>query len=203
MTAWLIHWLNAGGYWTIAALMALENIIPPIPSELIMGIGGIRVAQGRMEIVPLMIAGTLGSTAGNYAWFLVGRHFGVERLEGFVRRHGRWLTVEWADVQWMNRKFLKHGAWIVFVIRFMPVGRTIVSLPAGLFGMGHVRFLLWTAAGVAIWNGLLVWAGYALGANFREIDAYIGPVTGVIVVVIAVLFVGRLVLRKPEGGAVD
>jgi membrane protein DedA with SNARE-associated domain len=199
MTDWVVHLIDGGGYWGIAFLMFLENLFPPIPSELIMGIGGIRVGQGRMEMLPLMIAGTLGTTVGNYVWYLVGWALGIERLKPLVDRFGRWATLEWRTVEWINRMFEKYGQAIVFTFRFMPTFRTMVSLPAGLFRMGHVRFILWTAAGATIWNLILAWAGYLLGKRITEIDAYLGPITTVCVVLIVLFYIYRLITWKPRG----
>ncbi|MBB6122364.1 DedA family protein [Sphingobium subterraneum] len=203
MTDWVLHLIDAGGYWGIFALMVLENIFPPIPSELIMGVGGIRVGQGRMELIPLLISGTIGTTIGNYAWFMVGWKLGVHRLRPLVDRYGRWATIEWSDVEAINRLFERYGQMIVFVLRFMPTFRTMVSLPAGLFRMGHIRFLLWTAAGALIWNIVLAGAGYYLGANFKKIDDYVGPAATVTVVVIAIAYVWRLMTWKPSGKSAD
>ena len=198
MTDWVLHLIDAGGYWGIWFLMVLENVFPPIPSELIMGIGGIRVGQGRMEMVPLLLAGTVGTTIGNYFWYLVGAQLGVARLRPLVERYGRWATLEWCDVEALNRLFARYGQIIVFVFRFMPALRTMVSLPAGLFRMGHVRFLLWTGAGALIWNVILAYAGYALGANFKEIDKYIGPAATATVVIAVVFYLYRLITWRPS-----
>ncbi len=198
MTDWVLHLIDAGGYWGIAFLMVVENVFPPIPSELIMGIGGIRVGQGKMEMVPLLIAGTLGTTAGNYFWYWIGWKLGMRRLRPAVDRFGRWATIEWKDVEAINRLFARYGQVIVFVFRFMPTFRTMISLPAGLFRMGHVRFLLWTTAGAAVWNVILAYAGYFLGYNFKEIDRYVGPVATATVVLIAVLYVWRLITWRPS-----
>ena len=160
MTDWVIHLIDAGGYWGITFLMFLENVFPPIPSELIMGIGGIRAGQGRMDLSMLMLSGTVGSTAGNYVWFLLGRMLGLERLRPVVDRFGRIMTLDWGDVEALNRLFARYGTAAVFIFRFMPTFRTMVSLPAGLFRMAHARFLVWTAAGAAIWNAVLLGAGY-------------------------------------------
>lgn len=199
MTEWVLHLIDGGGYWGVAFLMFLENVFPPIPSELIMGIGGIRVGQGRMDMLPLMIAGTLGTTAGNYIWYMVGWALGVDRLKPLVDRFGRWATLEWRDVEWLNRMFLKYGQMIVFTFRFMPTFRTMVSLPAGLFRMGHIRFLLWTAAGATIWNLILAWAGYFLGKRITEIDTYLGPITTICVILIMLFYIYRLTTWKPRG----
>lgn len=199
MNDWIFHLIEGGGYWGIAFLMVLENLFPPIPSEVIMGVGGIAVAHGRMEIVPLMIFGTVGSTLGNYAWFLLGRWLGYQRLKPFVDRFGRWLTMDWHDVARLVVFFQKHGQWVVFVMRFSPFMRTLISLPAGLAQMGHVRFLAFTLAGAAIWNGVLIWAGWHLGRNFGALEEFTGPVAAVGMALLAAIYVWRVVKWKPRG----
>lgn len=198
MTNWVLHLIDAGGYWGIFLLMVLENVFPPIPSELIMGIGGIRVGQGRMDMAPLLLAGTCGTTIGNYVWYLIGWKLGFTRLKPLIDRFGRWATLEWRDVEALNRLFARRGDAIVFIFRFMPALRTMVSLPAGLFRMGHIRFLLWTAAGALIWNVILAYAGYALGANFKEIDKYIGPAATVTVALAVIFYLYRLITWRPS-----
>ncbi len=199
MTDWIVRLIDAGGYWGIAFLMVLENVFPPIPSEMIMGIGGIRVGQGKMEMIPLLIAGTIGTTIGNFFWYLIGFKLGFERLKPLVERYGRWLTLHWHNVEWLDRCFETHGEKIVFLFRFMPAFRTIVSLPAGLFRMGWIRFALWTMGGALIWNILLVVCGYYLGARFDKIDDWLGPITNVCVGAIFVAYVWRLVRWKDRG----
>ncbi|MGE4432086.1 MAG: DedA family protein [Sphingobium sp.] len=198
MTDWVVNLIDAGGYWGIALLMALENIFPPIPSELIMGIGGIRVGQGRMEMLPLLFAGTVGTVVGNYFWYWLGWKLGVERLRPLVRRFGRIMTIEWKEIEALNRLFNRHGEKIVFFFRFMPAFRTIVSLPAGLFRMGHVRFLVWTAAGALIWNIILAGGGVVLGTHFRQIDDYLGPMTTGAVVLMILFYIWRLISWRPS-----
>ena len=198
MTNWVLHLIDAGGYWGIFLLMVLENVFPPIPSELIMGIGGIRVGQGRMDMAPLLLVGTCGTTIGNYVWYLIGWKLGFTRLKPLIDRFGRWATLEWRDVEALNRLFARRGDAIVFIFRFMPALRTMVSLPAGLFRMGHIRFLLWTAAGALIWNVILAYAGYVLGANFKEIDKYIGPAATMTVALAVIFYLYRLITWRPS-----
>ena len=199
MTEWILETIAAGGYWGIAFLMAIENIFPPIPSELIMGLGGVNVAQGRMGFWPLLFAGTVGSTAGNYVWFLVGRTLGYERLKPFVDRFGRWLTMEWQDVEYVIAVFQRYGHWIVFAVRFSPVLRSIISLPAGLAHMGHIKFLVYTAAGAAIWNIILIGGGYYLGRHFHEeVEKYTGPAVIIAAIGFVVVYVWRVTHWKPR-----
>jgi len=174
MHDWIIRLIEAGGYWGILFLMALENIFPPIPSELIMGLGGVAVARGSMTFWPLLLAGTVGSTLGNYCWFLLGDRFGYRRLEPFVARWGRWLTMDWPDVERATGFFRRHGQWVVFAMRFSPFLRTLISLPAGLAHMGHLRFLLFTFAGAAVWNTLLIHGGRLAARYLKGFEDVLG-----------------------------
>lgn len=192
MTEFFLHLLDSGGYLGIFLLMVLENTIPPVPSEVIMGLGGIAVADGRMQIAPLMIAGTLGSLLGNIFWFEIGHRLGHERFRPLIDRWGRWLLIEWRDVEALQRFFLRHGQWVVFVFRFMPIGRTVVSIPAGLSRMSRVRFLLWSGAGITVWNAVLVGAGYWLGTRFHALDRYLGPAATVLLVLAVLAYAYRV-----------
>jgi len=199
MHDWIIRLIEQGGYWGILFLMALENVFPPIPSELIMGLGGYAVARGNMEFWPLLLAGTLGSTAGNYVWFLVGDRCGYARLRPFVDRWGRWLTMEWEDVEKATAFFRSHGQWVVFALRFSPLLRTMISLPAGLAHMKHGKFLLFTFAGAAVWNTLLIHGGRLLARYMSGIEEYLG--WGIAALTLgAVLWYGwRVATWRPRG----
>ena len=199
MDEWIIHIVEQGGYLGIFLLMVLENVFPPIPSEFIMGMGGVLVARGSMSFWPLLIWGTVGSTLGNYCWFLAGHRLGYERLRPLVRRWGRWLTLDWGNVESATRFFQRHGQWVVFVMRFSPLLRTIISLPAGLSHMGHVRFLLFTFAGAAIWNTACIAGGHWLARYLDLIEHVAGPVVIAIVAVAIAAYVWRVVRWKPEG----
>lgn len=198
MTEWILDTIARGGYWGIAFLMAIENIFPPIPSELIMGLGGINVANGRMEFWPLLIAGSIGSTAGNYVWYQIGRSYGYERLRPFIDRWGRWLTLDWEDVEHMIGFFRRHGHWVVFALRFSPLLRTMISLPAGLAHMDRIRFLIYTIAGTTIWNILLIGAGYYLGSRFDELERFTGPVAVGTAAIIIGVYLWRVATWRPR-----
>lgn len=198
MTEWILSTMAAGGYWGIALLMALENIFPPIPSELIMGLGGINVAQGRMSFWPLLISGTFGTTAGNWVWFEIGRRLGYTRLQPFVARWGRWLTLDWHDVERIMAFFQRHGHWVVFAVRFSPFLRTMISLPAGMARMNALQFTLYTFAGAAIWNVVLIGAGYYLGTNFSHLTDYTGPVVVGAAAIIIIAYLYRVITWRPR-----
>ena len=192
MTDLILHAIASAGYIGIFLLMALENIIPPIPSEVIMGLAGMAVARGDMALVPLVVVATAGTTAGNYFWYWLGRHVGYERFRPFVERHGRWLTLDWAGVEGLHRFFLQRGGWVIFVFRFLPAFRTIISLPAGMTRMPLPRFLIWTFAGSAIWNTVLAYAGIAFGAHFDNLHRYVGPASLALLVAMVAGYVWRV-----------
>ena len=198
MTAFILEWIGKGGYLGIFVLMALENVFPPIPSEVIMGFGGIAAARGQMAFVPLVLWGTAGTTAGNVFWYVVGRRLGYERFRPFVEKHGRWLTIDWEDVEHVEHFFRKHGGSVVFVFRFLPTFRTMISLPAGMAKMPLWRFFLATFLGSTIWNTVLAGAGLYLGSNFKELDRYVGPVAIGLTVAIVVGYIYRVLTWKPR-----
>lgn len=191
MNDWILRLIEGGGYWGIFFLMVLENILPPVPSEVIMGLGGVAVARGTMDFWPLLIVGTVGSTLGNYFWFMVGSRIGYRRLKPFFDRWGRWLAVEWDEVEKVSAVFRKHGQWVIFVLRFMPLMRTMISLPAGLAHMSRARFLAFTFAGTAIWNFALIEGGRAL-AHYLE---NAGEVLNIIAIAGVVLALGWYLWR--------
>jgi membrane protein DedA with SNARE-associated domain len=194
----IIQAVAAGGYAGIFALMVLENVFPPIPSEVIMGLGGVLVARGQMSFWPLLLVGTAGSTLGNYAWFWLGARSGHERLRPFVGRWGRWLTLDWEDVERTSRFFRRHGYWVVFVLRFSPFMRTIISLPAGLARMNLWQFLAFTFAGSAIWNALLIWGGTWLSGVIAQYEKYASwTVIGLVVLGLA-FYAWRVATWKPR-----
>lgn len=198
MAEWIYEIVRQGGYFGIVLLMALENIIPPIPSEVIMGLGGIAVARGHMAFWPLLLWGTVGSALGNYVLFLIADRMGYERLRPFIDRWGRWLTLEWHDVEVAGKFLRHHGHWVVFVFRFMPMFRSMISVPAGLAHMGHARFLLFTAAGASIWNALLILGGRWLGNTLAQAEQWFGWVTLAVAVVSIAFYLWRVATWKPK-----
>lgn len=199
MNELILRLIEQGGYWGIFFLMVVENVFPPIPSEVIMGLGGIAVARGTMEFWPLLLVGTVGSTLGNYVWFLVGDKWGYARLQPFVARWGRWLTLEWEDVERASAFFRKHGQWVVFFLRFSPLLRTMISLPAGLAHMRHWKFLAFTFAGAAIWNTGLILGGQALARYMEEAAVLMDVVVGGTIAVAVLAYVWRVVTWKRKG----
>lgn len=198
MTEFIINAVAQGGYIGILLLMALENIFPPVPSEVIMGLGGVLVGQGKMGFWPLLFAGTVGSTIGNYVWYWVGDKWGYERLRPFIDRFGRWLTMEWHDVERVTDFFQRHGQWAVFFARFLPVFRTMISLPAGLAHMSLRRFIAFTFVGSAIWNVFLIFAGTLLHAYLDGAQDTLGWIVAGFIALGLAGYIWRLARWKPR-----
>jgi len=198
MTDWIPEMIEQGGYWAILFLMALENIFPPIPSEVIMGLGGVGVGEGRFGFLPLVVAGTAGTLIGNYFWFWFGRRFTEDQMRVIARRHGRWLTIDVRTVNQIDGIFDRHGQWIVFIARFLPTIRTMSSIPAGLFGMIHTRLIIATLAGAAIWNSALVYAGLRLQENVADLDRYLGPASTAILLFFIGIYIWRVIFWSPR-----
>ena len=182
------------GVWGVAALMLLENVFPPIPSEVVMPLAGFSAAQGDMALWAAIAAGSLGSLAGAVAWYYAGKWIGLERVKGFAEGRGRWLGFRAKEVDRGMDVFVRHGRLTVLVGRLVPGVRTFISLPAGICGMRLDAFLLFTGVGTVAWTAALAWAGYALGDNWDRVEGYVAPV-GYVVLGLFVLYLGWRIVR--------
>lgn len=192
MDDWVVRLIDQSGYLGVGFLMFLETVFPPIPSEVIMPVAGVAAAHGRMHYGLVVAAGTAGAMLGNIFWYLAARALGVHRLEPFIRRHGRWLTISWADIQRAERWFSRNGVFFVFLGRLLPTVRSLVSIPAGLLRMRFRSFLLASTLGTAGWTALLAGAGYKLGENVDEIERFIGPASNAVLAVLAIGYFWRV-----------
>jgi len=194
----LVTALAESGYLGIALLMLLENLFPPIPSELVMSLAGFVAGQGRLNLLGVIVAGSTGSLAGASFWYVLARRYGKERLQRLAARHGRWLTVDAADIEHADAWFGRHGGKAVLLGRLVPTVRTLISVPAGLSGMHPGRFLAFSAVGTIAWTAVLALAGYALGDRFEEVDAWLAPIAKLIVAAMALTWLWRVVRWKPR-----
>lgn len=186
----------------VGALLALETVLPPIPSEVVLPFAGFAAASGRLDPVLAWVAATIGSLVGAYLLYGLGRTVSYERLEELAGR--RWFILfGQRDLARGHRFFERHGSAIVFFGRFIPLVRSIVSVPAGLERMPLPRFTLLTAAGSGVWNGLFIWAGYRLGENYAVVERWVAPVSTVVVVLVVLGVVWLAVRRRRELDAAD
>ncbi len=177
MVEWISNLMTSLGYWGIGLLMFLENLFPPIPSELIMPLAGFTVAQGQMNFGLAVLAGTIGTMAGTFAWYYLGRLVNYQRLEAWVNQYGRWMGVTVQEIDRVNNWFNQHGRKAVFFGRMVPGIRTLISLPAGMNQMPIASFTLYSTIGTLIWTLALTTAGFLLGDNYMVIEKYLAPVS--------------------------
>ena len=191
MADWVIRLIDSTGYVGVFLLMLLETVFPPVPSEVIMPVAGLRAANGPMTLGGVIASGTAGAMVGNLFWYLVARGVGVDRLKRFIDRRGRWLALDWYDIEKIEKLFGRHGGWVVFLARMLPTARTMISVPAGFLRMNLARFFLWSSFGTAVWSSVLALAGYGLGMQFGQVENIVGPISSAIIALIVLGYVWR------------
>lgn len=198
MDNWIISLVESLGYGGIVFLMVLENVFPPIPSELIMPVAGFIVQNGRLTFLGVVVAGTLGATLGALPLYYLGWMIGERRLRRFANHHGRWLAFSCNDIDRAKAWFKRHGRKTVLLCRVIPGIRSLISIPAGLNGMPLGSFLAYTTAGTAVWSALLAGLGYFLGGQYEKVGQYIDPITYAVIGIIVVIYLYR-VIRHEQG----
>ena len=199
MFDWIVSLVTGGGLFSIALLMLIENVFPPIPSELVMPLGGFAAARGDLSLVGVIIAGTVGSVLGAALWYWIGLKVGEDRLKRFADRHGRLLTIDAATIETASGWFRRNGWAAVFFGRMIPGVRTFISVPAGVAGMPLLPFLAYTTVGSALWTALLAVAGYLLESQYERVAGWVDPVSWVVVAAIVGGYVWRLIRGKGRG----
>ena len=189
MTGWVANLIDAFGALGVALLMALENLFPPIPSELILPFAGFLVGRGELGFLPALVASTVGSLSGALILYGLGRWGG----RNLILRYGRYLRVKEADLDRAEGWFDKYDEWVVLFGRMVPGVRSVVSIPAGMLRTPFLQFVLLTTAGSAAWNALLLGAGWYLGENWQQIAGVVGSVSNFVLVFFAVALVAAAI----------
>jgi len=192
---WVTNVIEALGYPGLTVLVALENVFPPIPSEVILPLAGFLTGQGRFSYPLVLIATTLGSLVGALVLYGIGMAAGQQRIRRLVERYGHWALLTPDGRSRSEVWFDRYGPIAVFTGRLAPVIRSLVSIPAGYRRMPLGQFLMLTAFGSALWNGALVGLGWALGENWNAIERYVGWLQYLVIAVVAILVV-RFVWKR-------
>ena len=195
MSQWIDNLMQQFGAWGVALLMLLENVFPPIPSEVVMPWAGYAVSQGEMNFFAAVTAGSVGSYAGAMFWYFLAKWIGRKRLVDWLEAGGWWLTLSRGDVERVDRWFERWGAWAVFLCRLIPGLRTLISIPAGFADMGLIPFSLYTAIGVVLWTTLLTMIGWWLGSNYASLSEPLGWISTGVLVILVGLWLKRLIVR--------
>lgn len=183
---WVTNIVETLGYVGVAALIALENVFPPLPSELILPLAGFETGRGEFNYFLMVIAATVGSVVGALVLYYVAHFVGEHRIRALVRRYGRWLQVTEKDIDRADRWFDRYSTLAVLVCRCIPLVRSLVSIPAGFRQMNLTKFLIFTTIGSAIWNAALIGAGWALGDNWETVGEYVGYFQYVVIALVVI-----------------
>jgi membrane protein DedA with SNARE-associated domain len=188
ITQWIantaVAFLTVASYPGVFLLMVLESMVFPIPSEAVMPFAGFLIASGKFTFTGVILASTLGSIVGSLASYAMGYYGG----KPFIKRFGKYLLLDSHDLEITQRFFAKRGDLTIFISRFIPVIRHLISIPAGLGKMNLGKFIFYTILGAGLWNGFLTYVGYKLKTNWTEVMKYSHTIDIVVVAVLGLAF---------------
>lgn len=199
--------LEQYGVLAVGALMLIENLVPIIPSELILPFVGFEVARGQMSAAEALAAATAASAVGGLAWYAVGRRLGLSRACDWAERYGALTTLTRKDIEWGYRWFTRWGGLAVLIGRSLPGIRSFIPIPAGIAGQRLVSFIVWSAVGALLWSALLMALGFVLQANYAAVKHWLDPVLDSVMGLALLAYIVRVVrcrrLRRMARSAVE
>ena len=198
MGDWIFRIVDALGAVGVGLLILLENIIPPIPSEVILPLAGFRARTGTLNLLTVWPAATAGSVLGALLLYGLGAWLGHDRLRSLAG-HRWFIFASRKDIDRGDELFDRHGGKVVLLARCVPFLRSVVSIPAGITGMPLVRFTVLTAIGSGVWNAAFLWLGWVLGENWGTVQLWIGPVSYVVIGLVVVGLVVLAIRRRRSG----
>ena len=186
------------GYLGVAFLIMIENLFPPIPSEVILTFGGFMTTTTELNIPLMIVAATIGAVVGAAILYGLGTLLDVERLDKIVDKYGNVLRITHADIHKADSWFDRYGFWTVFFCRFVPLIRSLISLPAGMANMNFGLFLLFTTVGTVIWNTVLIYLGAAVGSQWETIVHYMDIYSNIAYVILGIIGIAVIIwyIRK-------
>lgn len=189
MEKWIIHFMEQYGYFGIAWLIFLENVFPPIPSEIILTFGGFMTTKTDLTFVGVVITSTIGSVIGAIALYGIGIWIGENKLYKLVQKYGKFLRVTTEDLTKTFKWFERYGYWTIFFCRFIPLIRSLISIPAGITRMNIWIFIIFTTIGTLLWNIVLIYLGQTVGGNWHVIVNYMDIYSKIIYVLLLLLVI--------------
>jgi len=180
-----IHVISTIGYVGVFFLMVMESMVVPIPSELVLPFAGFLISRGDFTFIYVMIASSLGSIVGSLISYFMGKYGG----NAFVIKYGKYVLLDVEDLKKTERWFEKRGEYTIFISRFIPVVRHLISIPAGIGKMDLKRFSVYTIVGASMWNFILTYAGYLLGEHWDRIKHYSEPVSLTVAALLVIGFI--------------
>lgn len=200
VVVWAQSIVSTMGYPGLVLVMFLENVFPPIPSEVILPLAGSLALEGRFTLLGVTAMGTVGSVAGAAVFYLIGYLFNEERVRVLMRQYGKWLMLSEEDFDRALTWFERYGEKVIFFGRMVPIVRSLISIPAGIANMNLGTFGIYTAVGTGLWSFLLAFAGYLLGRSWPLVSQWVSRyekvVLGIVVVAVVAFFATRLYQRR-------
>ena len=198
MEEWIKGLVEQFGYWGVFFLIAIENVFPPIPSEVILTFSGFLTYDTNLTVFGVVLVSTAGSVIGAVILYGIGLLLDVERLEKIIDKYGKILRLTKEDIYKADAWFDKYGIWTVLFCRVIPLVRSLISIPAGMSNMNFGLFLLFTTIGTLVWNTVLVNVGASVGSNWHQIVEYMDVFSNVVYVILGLLFILAIVwyIRK-------
>lgn len=198
MNQLFLNLIEKFGSFGIFLLIFIENIFPPIPSEAVLGIGGLFISKTQLTFVSVLFAATMGSILGAVALYYIGKYINSPKVRNVFIGKDKLLRVDNNSLSKIKNIYVKHERISVFFLRMVPIFRSIVSIPAGMFGMNLIEFIVLTALGSLIWNAIIIFAGMKLGENWTYIETIIKDYTLVIIALVVIIFIIFFIKRKKE-----
>lgn len=197
---WIKGVIETLGYPGIVLVMALENVFPPIPSELVMPLAGFMANEGTFNLIAVIIAGMLGSVIGALILYYFGAWANELVIRRFIRRWGRYAFISEEDLDVSLGYFHRHGEVVIFFGRLIPIVRSLISIPAGMDRMPMPKFLFFTVLGTTIWSAILSYAGWVLKENYELVAGYVERYQSVVIVLVLLGVLAFVYLRivKPR-----
>ena len=192
---WVQGIIASAGYPGLGLVMVLENLFPPIPSEVILPLAGYMTFDGRFTMAGVTAVGTLGSVIGAVVLYGLGWWLDESRVRRLLHLYGRYAMLSEGDLDTALTWFNRYGEVTIFFARLVPIVRSLISVPAGLARMSLLRFVAFTALGTGLWSFFLAWAGRMLGANWSRVADFVSRYQDVVVAVVVVAFLLFLVKR--------
>jgi membrane protein DedA with SNARE-associated domain len=186
LTSWVTDIIESFSYFGVVLMTALENLIPPIPSEIVLPFAGFLVSQGRFSFLLVVLAASIGSVTGALILYAMGAGLGEARLRYLIKKFGRFVMIDDSDLDKSHDWFQRHGTRAILLGRLVPGMRSLISIPAGLVSIPLWQFVLYTFIGSTIWNTTLIGFGWALGAQWKRVEAYTSILQYIVIVIVAV-----------------
>ncbi len=201
LKVWVENIISTGGYPGLYFVMFIENVFPPIPSEVVLPLAGSLSLTGRFSIPLITIVGMLGSLTGAFLFYGLGKWLGEERVRNFIGKFGKYALLSVEDFDKSKEWFEKYDEWVIFFSRMVPIVRSLISIPAGVADMNLTKFSFYTVLGTALWSFILSYAGRLLGEQWPIITDFINTYQNIVLAVglfVVAAFVAYRLVRKKK-----